>query len=96
MWRDRELAIVNADGTDLRFVDDGASDPYFFGAAWSPHGGRIAYRRPLSTTTSGSARPDGTNRQRLTRGKRSEEIGPIHWSRDGQTILYTHIVERGD
>jgi Tol biopolymer transport system component len=96
MRRDRELAVVNADGTNLRVVDAGASDSYFFGAAWSPRGSRIAYRRPSVGDDLWIARPDGTDRRRLTRGRRSEEIGPIYWSLDGQTILYTHIREEGD
>lgn len=93
MWRDRELAVVNTDGTDLHLVDGGASDPYFFGAAWSPRGRWIAYRRTSLGDDLWIAHLDGSDRQRLTRGRRGEKMGPIYWAPDGQTILYLHVAE---
>ena len=50
----------------------------------SPHDGRRI------------SRVGGAERRRLTRGKRSEEIGPIYWAPDGETILYTHSIEKGE
>jgi Tol biopolymer transport system component len=94
--RDRELAVIVADGTDLRVVDPRASDPYFFGAAWSPRGRSIAYRRPSAGDELWIAHPDGTHRRQLTRAALNEEIGPIYWAPDGQTILYTHLIQKGE
>ena len=96
MSDDRELAVIDADGTHAHVVDPSASDPYFFGAHWSPHGRWIAYRRASDGDDLWIAHPDGTHRRHLTHGVANEEIGPIYWSRDGQTILYTHAVQQGD
>jgi len=95
-WRDRTLAVIDVDGTNLHVVDPRARDPYFFGAAWSPRGHSIAYRLPFIGDELWMAHPDGTHRHRLTRAARNEEIGPIYWAPDGQTILYTHMIQGGD
>jgi len=101
MWKDRALAVVDADGRHLHVIDSLASDGYGLGVSWSPHGRWIAYHTTDARGEFGSdnvmiAHPDGTHRRRLVRGDDNEEMGPIYWSRDGQTVLYTHEVQFGD
>jgi Tol biopolymer transport system component len=96
IWNDRRLAVIGADGSHVQTVDSLAIDHYAFGAAWSPAGRQLAYRRSSVGDDLWIARPDGSRRRRLTRGVRDEEIGPIYWSRDGETILFTHFVQFGE
>jgi Tol biopolymer transport system component len=92
----RYEAVVDATGKHLHTLDRRAKDPYGFGVAWSPRSTWLAYRRPSTGDDLWIARADGTSRRRLTRGVKSEEIGPIYWASDGQTILFTHLVSNGD
>jgi Tol biopolymer transport system component len=92
----RYEAVIDATGKHLRTLDRHATDPYGFGVAWSPRGGWLAYRRPSIGDDLWIVRADGTNRRRLTQGVKSEEIGPIYWANDGQTILFTHLLSNGD
>jgi Tol biopolymer transport system component len=89
---DRALAIVGAGGGPVKILDANAHDPYFFGAAWSPGGRWVAYRRDVSGDQLWLFRPTGKERRRLTSGVREQEIGPIYWAPDGETILYTHLI----
>jgi hypothetical protein len=61
MRDDRELAVIDADGMHAHIIDRGASDPYFFGAAWSPHGRWIAYHRSNDGDGLWIADPGGTH-----------------------------------
>jgi len=92
----RYEAVVDATGKHLHTLDRRGTDPYGFGVAWSPRGGWLAYRRPSIGDDLWIARADGTHKRRLTHGGKSEEIGPIYWANDGQTILFTHLVSNGD
>jgi len=101
MWKNRELAVVDADGGHLHVLDPHATDSYLFGAAWSPGGRWIAYRTTSNRGENGAdnlmlAYADGSHRRMLVRGDPNEEIGPIYWSLNGQTILYTHLVQTGE
>jgi len=101
MWKDRTLAVVDADGRHLHVLDPRADDGYGFGVSWSPRGRWIAYRTTDGRGENGAdnlmiAHPDGTHRRRLVRGDDNEEIGPVYWSRNGQTILYTHLIQIGE
>jgi Tol biopolymer transport system component len=90
----RGLATMRRDGTRFRVVDRQARDAYGYGAAWSPDGEAIAYHR--SSVGDDLWTSDGTHRRRLTTGIRDEEIGPIWWSGDGRSILYTRLVQFGE
>jgi|GEM_PF-5522618 len=96
LWRDRTVAVINADGTHVHVLDPAATDAYVFGVAWSPSGHWIAYRRSGVGDALWVAHADGSHRRLITRGVANEEIGPIYWSRDGETILYTHLIQQGD
>jgi len=101
LWKGSTLTVVDADGRHLHVLDPRARDGYGFGVAWSSRGRWIAYRTTDDRGENGAddlviAHPDGTHRRQLVRGVENEEIGPIYWSRDGQTILYTHLVQQGE
>lgn len=101
MWKEKTLAVIGADGRGLHVVDRRATDGYAYGAAWSPGGRWLAYRTTEDRGEFGTdnvfiAHPEGTHRRRLVRGDDNEEIGPICWSQDGQTILYAHTIQFGD
>jgi hypothetical protein len=78
------IAVVNADGSDLRllFSDESFLD-YF--PAWSPDGSRIAF-----TAGGGDAidvmNADGSGRHRLVTKSGGESFGHLSWSPDGSRI----------
>jgi len=98
LWNETTSAVINADGTHLHPLDPRAIDPYGFGTAWSPGGRAIAYAREGvdGNYELALARPDGTHRRLLTHEKKDVEVGPIYWSRDGESILYSRLLQVGE
>jgi Tol biopolymer transport system component len=94
---ERGVAVVRADGSHRRQLDPLALDGYGMGVSWSPKSRRISYARWTKTGRYqlAIARADGTHRRVLTTEAKHVEIGPMYWSRDGQTILYGTYLQLG-
>jgi Tol biopolymer transport system component len=90
------VVLVNLDGSGERVLSGTGTDP-----AFSPDGSRIAYASardrngtldygdlPSIATELYVMDADGSDRRRLTRTRRVDELAPS-WSPDGKTLAYT-------
>jgi Tol biopolymer transport system component len=101
--RTEAAAMINPARSRIRVADPLAIDPYLQGVGWSPDGRWIVYRRRYrSSSRCGCrmalwiARRNGADKRLLTKGVDHEEFGPLYWSRDGKTILYTSYIQQGE
>jgi Tol biopolymer transport system component len=94
------VTIINRDGTHARVIDTAAVDPYGQGIGWSPDGRTIVYRTDDASAACSCMnlyvqRIDGTSRRQILHGIQHQEFGPLYWTRDGRTVIYTSFVQRG-
>jgi len=88
---DRDLVIMNADGSNVRTIFQGGKKVVAF-PTWSPDGKSIVFgvggffERPVVPGQLVWIRPDGSGQRMLTDGKASS--GFASWSPDGKRLIY--------
>jgi Tol biopolymer transport system component len=90
--RDKQVYIVNVDGSDHRPVTDFGEGLWAASVAWSPDSMRLAYGSEASLgvdATLSVASRDGSNARVLTR-VRSARMSGLAWSPGGAKIAYVY------
>ena len=87
-----EIYLMNSNGSEFTRVTSDDSRPHLSG--WSPDGQWIAYFLDGGNPNPGiiTRNPDGVNVRRLTI---TEDLD-VHWSSDGQRIVFTSIRDGGE